>query len=126
VLNHYPKKDTLDSLHYPVLWAAIISWVIVYFCIWKGVQSTGKIALFTVLSPYALLSVLLIRVAFLDGFGAGLVFLFKPDFKKLLTFDIWKDALIQITFQYSIGQAILTTFASFRSVNQKIVLPSKL
>jgi SNF family Na+-dependent transporter len=109
-----------------VLAAGVVSWVVVYFCIWKGVQSTGKIALFTVLAPYVLLSVLLIRVCFLDGFGAGLVFLFKPDFKKLLTFDIWKDALIQITFQYSIGQGIMPTFASFRTINQKIVLPSKL
>ncbi len=126
VLNHHPNKDTLESFHYPLLVAGILSWVIVYFCIWKGVQSTGKIAMFTVLAPYALLSVLFIRVTFLDGFGMGLAFLFKPDFKKLLTFEIWKDALIQITFQYSIGQAILPTFASFRSVNQKIALPSKL
>lgn len=123
-MNHNPKKDTLGSFHLPVLAAGLISWIVVYFCIWKGVQTTGKIALFTVLAPYALLAVLLVRVTFLDGFGAGLVFLFKPDFSKLLTFDIWKDALIQITFQYSIGQAILPTFASFRSVNQKIVLPT--
>lgn len=124
VLNHHPKKDTLGGFHYPILLSVIVSWVIVFFCIRKGTSQTGKIAFVTVLAPYFLLAVLLVRVAFLDGFGDGLIFLFKPDLSKLFTFEIWKDALVQVVFQLSIGQGIFITFASFRKLGQNIITPT--
>lgn len=109
------------------LWVAVtISWVVVYLCIRKGVEQTGKIALVTVISPYVLLFIFLIRVMMLDGFGLGLKYLFYPDFSKLLTFEIWKDSMVQVAFQLSIGQGVMPTFASFRKPSDKLVLPSRL
>ena len=98
VLQLYPKKDTLGGMNWPLWTAVTLSWIIVYFSIWKGISLTGKIAMFTVCSPYVLLTIFLIRTSMLDGFGDGLVFLLKPDFSKLFTFEIWKDALVQVTF----------------------------
>ena len=66
------------------------------------------------------------RVSTLSGFSTGLIYLLKPDFSKLFTVDIWKDAMIQVFFQLSLGQGCMITFASFRDVKEKIVLPTRL
>lgn len=65
-------------------------------------------------------------MSLLDGFGDGLAYLFRPKFSKLFTLQIWKDAMIQVLFQISLGQGCMITFASFRDVREKIMLPSKL
>lgn len=125
VLDLNPVKDELGGINLKLWVAVTISWVIVYFCIRKGVEQTGKIALVTVISPYVLLAIFLIRVMMLDGFGIGISYLFYPDFTKLFTFEIWKDAMVQVAFQLSIGQAVMPTFSSFRKPTDKLVLPSR-
>lgn len=125
ILKLNPVKDTLGDINYPVWGAVTLSWIIVYLCIKKGVEQTGKVALVTVLSPYALLTIFFLRVAFLDGFSLGMKYLFYPDFSKLFTFQIWKDALVQVAFQLSIGQGIMTTFASFRRPSDKWIVAGK-
>jgi SNF family Na+-dependent transporter len=108
-------------MNYQLLIAVTISWIIVYLCIKDGVEGTGKVAIFTVTSPYILLTIFLIRTSLLDGFGYGMRYLFYPDFSKLFTFQIWNDALVQVAFQLSIGQGTMTTFASFRKPSNKFV-----
>lgn len=108
-------------MNYQLLIAVTISWIIVYLCIKDGVEGTGKVAIFTVTSPYILLTIFLIRTSLLDGFGNGMRYLFYPDFSKLFTFQIWNDALVQVAFQLSIGQGTMTTFASFRKPSNKFV-----
>lgn len=54
-------KGQLGYLNFGVLFAVLLSWIIVYICIRKGTEQTGKIAVFTVLTPYVLLFIFLIR-----------------------------------------------------------------
>ena len=126
ILNISSKKDTLEGFHWPLLITVVLAWFLIYFVIRKGISQTGKIAVFTVLSPYVLLAIFLLRVSVLDGFGQGLMYLFYPDFTKLFTFQIWKDAMIQVAFQLSVGQTMMIIFSSFRKVNRKYVLASRL
>jgi len=55
------------------------SYVLVYFAVWKGVESTGKIVYVTAPLPYVFLLILLIRALTLEGASEGLKFLFLPD-----------------------------------------------
>jgi SNF family Na+-dependent transporter len=126
ILNISTKKDSLEGFHWPLLVTVILAWLLIYSVIRKGISQTGKIAVFTVLSPYVLLAVFLLRVSVLDGFGQGLIYLFYPDFTKLFTFQIWKDAMTQVAFQLSVGQTMMIIFSSFRKVNRKYVLASRL
>ena len=126
VVQLNPNKDELGGWNWPLVLSVLVCWIIVFLCIRKGTEQTGKIALITVCMPYVLLVIFLIRVSMLDGFSNGIVYLLKPDFSKLFTLQIWKDALIQVFFQLSLGQGCMITFASFRDVKEKIVLPTRL
>ena len=45
----------------------ILSWTCVYFCVWKGVKSSGKVVYFTALFPYLMIFALVIRGLTLPG-----------------------------------------------------------
>jgi SNF family Na+-dependent transporter len=52
----------------------------------KGVKSSGKIIIFTAISPYFFFIVLLVRAIFLDGAIEGISYLFEPKWEKLFGF----------------------------------------
>lgn len=60
VLN-YDIGENKNDIHWPLFFSFICSWLVVFFCLRKGVELTGKIAIFTVLAPYFLMVVFLIR-----------------------------------------------------------------
>ena len=78
----------------PIIVASLfVSYVLIYFSIWKGVESTGKVVYFTALFPYVLLLILLIRGLTLQGAGTGLYYLFYPDWSKLGNAKVWRDGV---------------------------------
>ena len=92
----------------------------------NGIKTTGKIAYFTVLSPYVLLTILLIRVLMLDGSYSGIKYMFKPDFSKLFDVKIWTDAATQAFFQFGSGQGLAITLNSFRKIGSSVVFSSRM
>jgi SNF family Na+-dependent transporter len=86
----------------------------------NGISTTGKIALFTVIAPYVLLTIMLFKVLQMEGSVSGIKFLFTPDMSKLFTLKIWSEAINQCFFQYGVGMGANITFAQFRPTKKKV------
>ena len=64
--------------------------VLVYFALWKGVKSTGKVVWVTAIAPYIILFCLLIRGVTLDGADLGIMYYLTPQWEKLFTMKVIK------------------------------------
>ncbi|XP_029027340.1 sodium- and chloride-dependent GABA transporter 2-like [Betta splendens] len=109
--------EEVGSVRWEVLLCLIAMWVICYFCIWKGVKSTGKVVYFTATFPYAMLVVLLIRGLSLPGALQGVVFYLLPQPSRLADPQVWMDAGAQVFFSYSVGVGSLTVLGSYNKYN---------
>uniref|UniRef100_A0AC11EI23 Uncharacterized protein n=1 Tax=Ovis aries TaxID=9940 RepID=A0AC11EI23_SHEEP len=105
------------ALNWEVTLCLLTCWVLVYFCVWKGVKSTGKIVYFTATFPYVVLVVLLVRGVLLPGALDGIIYYLKPDWSKLASPQVWIDAGTQIFFSYAIGLGALTALGSYNRFN---------
>jgi SNF family Na+-dependent transporter len=91
-----------------------LSYILVYFSIWKGVESSGKVVYFTALLPYALLIIMLLRGLTLEGSSSGLYYLFYPDWSKLGNIKVWRDGVNQVIFSSGIAFGPLVYYSSCR------------
>ncbi|XP_077596017.1 sodium- and chloride-dependent GABA transporter 2-like isoform X1 [Stigmatopora nigra] len=109
--------EDVGNLRWELVLCLLLSWVICYFCIWKGIKSTGKAAYFTATFPYAMLLILLIRGLTLPGAMNGIIYYLYPDLSRLADPQVWLDAGTQIFFSYAIGLGFLTSLGSYNTYN---------
>uniref|UniRef100_A0A3B4WRY5 Transporter n=1 Tax=Seriola lalandi dorsalis TaxID=1841481 RepID=A0A3B4WRY5_SERLL len=83
VLNISSGLDEPGHMNWELMLCLMVVWVLVYFCVWKGVKSTGKIVYFTATFPYVVLIILLVRGVTLPGAYDGIMYYIKPDWSKL-------------------------------------------
>uniref|UniRef100_A0A674AIZ7 Transporter n=1 Tax=Salmo trutta TaxID=8032 RepID=A0A674AIZ7_SALTR len=117
VLNISGGIEEMGSIRWELALCLLLTWVICYFCVWKGIKSTGKAAYFTATFPYAMLLILLIRGVTLPGAIDGIMFYIYPDISRLTDPQVWMDAGTQIFFSYAISLGFLTSLGSYNGYN---------
>lgn len=125
VLQMSDGIDKLGHLNYRLVICLAIAWILMFLSISKGVKSLGKVAYFTAIFPYIMITILLVRGASLDGAIDGVLYYVKPEWHKLLTVSVWADAATQIFFSLSIcmgGVITLSSYNPFRNNCLKYLL----
>ena len=104
----------LGAIRWNIFWPLVISWVVMYLCIFKGVKQVGKIVWLTVPLPWLMLLVLTVRGLTLEGSIEGLAYYLNPDWSKLSEANTWRFAFGQAFFSLSLAfGGVMITYASF-------------
>ncbi|XP_046544146.1 sodium- and chloride-dependent glycine transporter 2-like [Haliotis rubra] len=81
----------------------------------------SQVVYVTAVLPYILLTVLLIRSCMMPGSVDGLLYFLRPDFSKLLTVQVWLEALLQSFYAMNTTYGGLITMGSFNSFNNNCI-----
>ncbi|XP_046689503.1 sodium- and chloride-dependent GABA transporter 2-like isoform X2 [Silurus meridionalis] len=117
VLNLTGNVYELGSVRWELALCLLLAWTICYFCVWKGVKSTGKVVYFTATFPYVMLVVLLLRGITLPGAFDGIRFYLYPDPTRLAEPQVWMDAGTQIFYSYALCMGCLVALGSYNKYN---------
>ncbi|KAJ8267228.1 hypothetical protein GJAV_G00140030 [Gymnothorax javanicus] len=108
-----PGLHHLGGVSWQLALCLLLIFIVVYFSIWKGVKTSGKVVWVTATFPYVVLLVLLVRGVTLPGAWKGVAFYLKPDWEKLLSTTVWIDAAAQIFFSLGPGFGVLLALSSY-------------
>ncbi|XP_024434375.1 inactive sodium-dependent neutral amino acid transporter B(0)AT3 isoform X1 [Desmodus rotundus] len=112
-LNITADINSSGSVQWWLLVCLAACWAVVYLCVIRGIESTGKAVYFTALFPYLVLTIFLVRGLTLPGAAEGLTYLFTPNIQTLQSPRVWLDAATQIFFSLSLASGGHIAFASY-------------
>ncbi|XP_031649744.1 sodium- and chloride-dependent taurine transporter-like isoform X1 [Oncorhynchus kisutch] len=113
VLSISSGIDDIGPLKWDLALCLLAVWIVCFFCIWKGVKSTGKVVYITATFPFIMLIVLLVRGVTLPGASEGIKFYLYPNMTRLQDPEVWIDAGTQIFFSYAICLGAMTSLGSY-------------
>ncbi|KAK6182353.1 hypothetical protein SNE40_010061 [Patella caerulea] len=121
VLRMSTGLDDVGSMQWQLVVALIVSWIIIFLCIIKGVKSAGKVVYLTAVAPYIIITIILIRAATLPGAIDGIKFYIIPDFSKLANPQMWAQALMQIFYSTGMGWGGFITMSSYNKFDNNVM-----
>uniref|UniRef100_A0A914W3A0 Transporter n=2 Tax=Plectus sambesii TaxID=2011161 RepID=A0A914W3A0_9BILA len=115
--NHVLKLsdgvEDVGTIHWHLALYLLAAWAIVFFCLFKGIKTSGKVVYITTVAPYVIMLVLLVRVLTLPGSFDGLLYYFTPRWDRMLDLKVWGDAAVQVFFSLSSCLGGFITLASY-------------
>ncbi|KAK1792287.1 hypothetical protein P4O66_012243, partial [Electrophorus voltai] len=113
--------EEVGGIRWELFGLLVLTWIITYLCIFKGVKSTGKVVYFTATFPYFMLFALLINNVQLPGAKDGILFFLLPDWGKLLEVQVWVNAAAQIFNSIGIAFGSMISMASYNKFSNNIL-----
>ena len=107
------KPWALGSISPKIAFSLGLIWIVLYFCIFRGVRIVSKVVLWTVPLPWLMLLILTIRGLTLEGAGTGMAYYLEPHWAQLAKPTTWRFAFGQVFFSMSLAFGVMVTYASF-------------
>lgn len=105
-----------------IMLAMVIVIVLNFLIIYEGLD-TAKNAVYVIVPlPYLLITILFIKGLTLDGNTIGWEFLFKPEWSKLFTLQIWSDAAAQTLFSAGLAQCTFIKYGTNRKEGEQLLI----
>lgn len=120
-LDAAPSIQEGSSLKWWIVLCLLLSWIVVFFIVMKGIQSSGKVVYFTSMFPYLVLTIFFIRGITLKGASAGLAHMYTPKIEKLLEPTVWLDAATQVFYSFGLAFGSLIAFGSYNTPDNNCV-----
>jgi len=119
-LNIAPGINGDSSFNFTIAFCLLLAWVMVYFCIIKGITEDPIVIYITAIYPYVVLFIFFFRAITLEGMGPGVAHLFTPKWEKLAEAQTWLKAGTQIFFSLGLGFGGLIAYSSYNPANNNL------
>lgn len=120
VVNISAGIDDMGPVQTKLFVCLIVAWIGIFFCVFKGIKSSGKVVLVSAVAPFFILGVFLIRGVTLEGATKGLAFYFIPDWSKVLRFEVWQKAAQQVFFSLSVSQGVIICIGGYNDFHNTL------
>ncbi|OQV23103.1 Sodium- and chloride-dependent glycine transporter 2 [Hypsibius exemplaris] len=105
--------SSMGRINWLLMLNFLLSWVIMFFTLVKGIASAGKAVYITSTLPFIVLFILLGRGASLPNAVEGIKYFLVPQFDKLLNVQTWRNAAEQMFYSLSCGFGSLVMLGSY-------------
>jgi SNF family Na+-dependent transporter len=114
---------SVGGVEVPILIALVAVWIMIYFSIWKGTKSAGKVVMITMPLPLLLIVVLAIRgVTLGTGSMIGISSYLIPTIGKVFTdIEVWNAAIAQIFFTLTLGFGTMIAYGSYNDRKSELI-----
>lgn len=107
------SPGVLGGIRWPIVVGLAVVWLAVYLSLFKGLKALSKIVFYTVITPWVILVIMVIRGLTLPGAIEGLKFYLTPNFAALLNPRVWLAAYGQIFFTLSLAMGTMIVYSSY-------------
>jgi NSS family neurotransmitter:Na+ symporter len=112
--------ESFQSSRLPLLFHALAMGIGV-FAVRRGVHSIERINRILVPALLAIVVLCLVRALSLDGAGAGVSYLFAPQWSQLAEPTVWLEALTQNAWDTGAGWGLILTYGAYMSQRGSVV-----
>merc|ERR1719151_159239 len=114
----------IGEIKWDITLCLLLSWVVCFGCLVKGIKSSGKVVYFTATFPYVLLIAITAYGLTLDGAMDGVRELFVPKTwsgpKSIQDPQVWRKAAEQMFYSLSVSWGGLVMFGSYNKFGHKV------
>ncbi|KAK7094205.1 sodium- and chloride-dependent GABA transporter 3-like [Littorina saxatilis] len=87
VLQATEGIESLGEIRWQLMLCLLATWVVIFFCLFKDIKTSGKVVYVAAVLPYVILMALLIRGSLLPGALEGVKYYLFPEWHRLLDFQ---------------------------------------
>jgi len=126
-----PRSQQPTQFSGKIMGALALTWIITYFCVFKGVKSSSYVVWFTVPGPIIFIFIMVMNNLCLPNADAGIRMylrgedpatgVVKPASELLGNGQMWADAVGQIFFSLGVCMGVMTSYASYNRKNKPII-----